>query len=95
MGRDPMERDVDAAGHPDPVVALRIVEEAGERRGAPRPAGEAAVQADRHHLGLTRRTFGVEEIKGVLEIGVKLIPRVETLRRRKAHIVGVERIGDD
>jgi hypothetical protein len=72
-----------------------VVEEAGERRGPARAAGEAAVQADRHHLRLPGGAFGIEHVEAVLEIGEELVAGVEALVGGEAHVVGVERVGDD
>lgn len=48
----PVLRDVLALADPDLVpFALEVVEELGESRGAPGAADQAAVEADRHHLG--------------------------------------------
>lgn len=48
----PVLRDVLALADPDLVpLALEVVEELGESRGAPGAADQAAVEADRHHLG--------------------------------------------
>src|SRR6266568_3967718 len=76
MDRPPVPGDVDAAADPDPVVALDMVEEALQRREPPRPPGEAAMEADRHHL----RPFGalgVEHVEGVAQIGEELLAAVE------------------
>ena len=50
----PVAGDVDAARDPDLVVALDVVDEAGERGGAAGAADQPAVQADRHHLRAAR-----------------------------------------
>ena len=89
-----MARDIEAARHPYIALGERIIEEARERRRAPRPPGEPAMEANRHHfrpLG----ALGMKVIEAVLEIGEELIAGIEALRRRKAHIVGIERVGHD
>ncbi len=53
------------------------------------------MEADVQHLGRTRLALGIERVEGVLQVGVELLARVEALRRRKAHVVGVERVGQD
>ncbi|MNV82762.1 hypothetical protein D3C71_1765160 [compost metagenome] len=53
------------------------------------------MQADVHHLGVAFLAFFVEHVERVLEIGEELVAGVETLVRRKAHVVGVECVGDD
>src|SRR5579885_2847253 len=68
----PMARDVDPPADPEPRVLQRIVEEAGQRRGAPGPADEPAVQAHRHHARRAR-ALGIEHVEAVLQIGVELV----------------------
>src|SRR6266700_547289 len=46
----PMLRDLEPRRHPDALVLVDIVQEADQPRRAAGPAGETAVQADRHHL---------------------------------------------
>ena len=59
---DPVPGDVDAPGDPDTLVGSDVIEEAGERRGAPGTADETAMEADRQHLrrGLALRIKRVE-----------------------------------
>jgi hypothetical protein len=45
----PVARDVDAASAPNLVFFLYIFQKSLERGDAARPAGEPAVQSDRHH----------------------------------------------
>ena len=52
------------------------------------------MQADRQHLRARRRPRRRAR-RSVLEIGVELVAGVEALRRRKSHVVAVERIGHD
>ena len=82
-------------GDPDPVVRLDVVEEARQRGDAPRPADEAAVQADRQHLRRRSAALGVQHVEGVAQVGEELVPAVEALGGREAHVVGVERVRDD
>ena len=79
---------------PDPVDACDVVEKTRERGGAAGPAGQPAVQADRHHL---RRAlaFGVEHVEAVAQIGEEVVAGGEALRVDEAHVVGVERVGND
>ena len=51
------------------------------------------MKADRQHF---RRdlALGVERVEQILEIGVELIAGIEALRRRKSHVVGIERVRD-
>ena len=95
VSRDPMVRNIEAGCDPHPVVTLNVVEDAGERRGPPRPADKATMQTDRHHLRLALLALGVDDIEGVLQVGIELIARVETLRCGKPHIVRIACIRDD
>src|SRR5258708_1812230 len=90
----PVAGDLHAPADPDLVVFLHVVEERRRRGYARGPAGEAAMQADRQHLR-RRLAFRIEYVERVLQIREELTAAVETLRRCKAHIVGVERIGHD
>ena len=47
-----MARDLLAPANPDPILALQVVEEAGQRLRPRRAAGKTAMQGDGHHLGL-------------------------------------------
>src|SRR5437764_6669198 len=89
-----MPRDVDAAREPDALMPGGVVDKAFERGGAARPPGEATMQPDRHHAR-PRLALAIENVEAVLQIGEELITRVEALRRREAHVVRVEGIGDD
>ena len=90
----PMARDIEPGRDPDAVEAGDIVEKPHETRGAARPAGEAAMQADRHHF---RRAlaFGVEHVEAVAQISEEIVAVGEALRIDEAHVVGIERIGND
>src|SRR5690242_11024348 len=92
MRLPPMPCDVEAAAEPDLVVALDMVEEALQRRKAAGAADEAAMEADRQHL---RRACAllVEHVEGVAQIREELVAGIEALARRKAHVVGIERVG--
>src|SRR6185295_5294721 len=93
MVLQPVAGDVDAPREPH-FLAAHVLEEAPERREPPRPPGEAAMQADRHHARQAV-AFVVEDVEGVLEIGEELIARVEALRRGEAHVVRVQGVGHD
>src|SRR5438128_3029748 len=84
----PVAGDVDAACDPDFAFPARIAQKAFQRREAPRPADEAAVQPDRHHAP----ALGMKNVQRVLQVIEELLAGIETLRRREAHVVGVERI---
>ena len=98
MRRDPVPRDVDATRNPDAVVPLHVVEETRERRDPSRAPDEPAMQADRQHLRrveAARIAFAVERVERVAQVREELLAAVESLRRREAHVVGVERIRHD
>ena len=90
----PVLGDLQPCRHPDAVVLADVVEEAHQGRSAAGPADQAAMQADRHHLR-RRRAFLIEHVKTVLEIGEEFLAAAKALRGDKAHVVGVERVGDD
>ncbi|MEJ2299724.1 MAG: hypothetical protein P8X94_14760, partial [Woeseiaceae bacterium] len=69
-------------------MAADEVEKASDGRCPSGPAGEAAMQADRHHAP----AFFVQGLERVLEVAIKLPARVKSLRGREAHIVGIERV---
>src|SRR5215213_7178641 len=91
----PVARDINAAGDPDLLVAQKIGDEALQGGSATRPSGQTAMKADRHHLRRASCTFREEQVEGVLEISEKLIARIEALGGGKAHVIGIERVGDD
>src|SRR5260370_30780320 len=93
MNREPVAGDVDAAAEPDLIVPRDMVEEALQSGKSSRAAGQAAMETDRHHLG-PLGAFRIENVESVAQIGKELLAAVEALRRRKTHVVGVERIGD-
>ena len=90
----PMLRDLQPGRHPDALVLSDVIEEAHQRSGAAGTADDPAMQADRHHL---RRGFAfpVKDVKAVLQIGEEFIAAAKPLRIHKAHVVGIERIGND
>ena len=47
----PVARNVDAPWDPHFLMILHMIKKALQRQGPARPADEAAMQADRHHLG--------------------------------------------
>src|SRR5207245_2112006 len=72
---DPVPRDVDSPSDPDGVVALDVVEEARERGEPAGATRNAAVQADRQHLGgIDARgvAFRIEYVEGVAKVGIEL-----------------------
>jgi hypothetical protein len=89
--RGPVAGDVDPAREPDALMAGGVVDEAPERHDPAGPADQAAVEAHGHHPP----AFGIERVEAVAQIGLELVARVEALGRGEAHVVGVERVGDD
>ena len=59
------------------------------------PADQSAVQSHGHHLGGASKTLFQKTVESVLEVAVKLIAAVESLRGCEAHVVAVQRVGDD
>jgi len=90
----PMLRNCIAAAYPYIIVPQNILDKSFQRLNAPRSADNAAVQTYVQHLG-RKFTFGIERIKTVFEIGKKLVATIKSLRRRKTHIVAVERVGNN
>src|SRR5690606_31432579 len=91
----PVTGDVDAPCDPYLVVALHVIEEAFQRGCTAWTSDKAAMQANGHHLRRAFRAFAVEHVERVFQIGEELVAGVETLRRCKAHVIGVQRIGYD
>ena len=87
----PVARNIEAPGNPDLIVRGDVVEEALERGRTPWAAGKAAMQTDGHHAR-HHLTLAIEDVERVFQIGVKLVARIETLRRREAHVVGIEAV---
>ena len=85
-----MGGDLLARTDPDPLVLLDIIEETLQGAEAPRPAKQATVHADRHHL---RRLFPlfIQHIKTVFEVSIKLLGGGEALRGGKAHCTSVQK----
>ena len=52
------------------------------------------MQTDRHHFG-GPPAFGPEHVEGIPQIREELIAVTEALRIDEAHVIGIERIGDD
>ena len=86
----PEARDVDTPGDPC-LLSPHGLEEALERGEAARAPDEPAVQSYGHHAVL----FGVEHVEGVLQIVEEVLPGIESLRGGEAHVVRIERVGDD
>src|SRR5438034_35 len=69
MVLQPMARDVDAARDPHFALPARITQKALQRREAPGPADEAAMQADRHHAP----ALGMQNVQRVLQVVEELL----------------------
>ena len=52
------------------------------------------MQTDAHHLGRTCDTLRIKRVETVFKIGVEMLTGVETLRCRKPHVIGIQRVGD-
>src|SRR5262245_10432078 len=94
MLTEPMLRDIAPGRDEDALKARNVIEKAREACGAAGPAGETAVQPDRHHL---RRALalGIEEIERIPQIHKEVVSMDEALRIDEAHVVGVEAVRDD
>src|SRR6202158_2886037 len=90
----PVLRDLQPRRYPDPLMIHDVVEKPHQRRRAPGTSDDAAVQAHRHHLG-RGLAFGVKNVKTVLHIRAKLVAAAEPLRVDKAHVVGIEAVGNN
>ena len=90
----PVLRDLQPRRHPDALVLADVVEKAHQRSRAAWTADDPAMQTNGHHLG-RGLAFGVEHVKTVLEVSEELLAAAKALRVDKAHVVGVERIGND
>ena len=91
----PVAGDVDAARQPDLLMRLDVGNESLQRRDAAGAADQPAMQADIHHARPPGAALLVVRVERIPEIGEELVAGVEALRRREAHVVGVERVGDD
>src|SRR6516162_1189905 len=94
MGCDPVTRNLDTRGDPNPLSPCDIIEKSFERRRAAGSPGQTTMQTDRHHAG-TAVALAIEHIKGVLQIGKELVAGVEPLRGGEPHVVRVESVGYD
>ena len=88
-------RDLDASRNPYPVVGRDVVEESLQRSGARRAPDDAAVQADRQHLRLSRNALGVEHVECVAQVREELVTVGESRGRSEPHVVGVQRVRHD
>lgn len=94
MGFAPVVGDLLPGADPHLVVLLDIVKETLQRAETARTPKQSAVHPHGHHL---RRgfTLGVQHVKAVFQIGIKLLRGVEPLGGGEAHVVGVEGIRHD
>ncbi len=90
-----MVGDLFAGGEPDITPGPRVVEKPLQGLGPTGATDQTAMQPDRHHLGRARDTLGVQCIESGAQVVEELFGRIEPLRRGKAHIVAVQRIGHD
>ena len=95
MGCRPMCSDLAPGREPDIGVALGIGQKPLQPGDFARSADQPTVQADREHLGLTFGAFGVKRVECVAQVGFELLPGDITGGGGKAHVVGLERVGDD
>ena len=76
------------------VMRHDMVKKPDKASEAGRAANQPAMQADRHHF---RGGFPllIQHIKRVSQVACKLITIVESLRRRKPHVIRIQRVGND
>ena len=56
------------------------------------------MHANAHHFGRVqtiRVAFGIQRVEAVTQVDKKIFGLREALRRREAHVVGIERVGND
>ena len=90
----PVSGDLLPRAQPDLVMRLHVIQEALQRPESSGPAYQSAVEANIQKLGL-RFTLGIQHIKGVAKVGEELVAAVEALCSGEAHVVAVQRVGDD
>jgi hypothetical protein len=91
---DPVLGDVGPAGEPHALVRADVVKQPGHRPGPPRPPGEPAVQADRHHPGQLGALL-VQLVEGVPGVGEEVAAVGESGRADEAHVVDVQAVRHD
>src|SRR5262245_55588975 len=89
-----MPRDLYAPAHPCRIVPLDVVHEARQCISARRPANEARVEANRHHLWLPL-TLAMELIECGPEIGEEILPRYPPRVGGELEVIGVKSIGNN
>ena len=94
MDLAPVVGDLLTGTDPYLVVLLDIVKETLQRAETARTPQQPAMHPHGHHL---RRGFplGVQHVKAVFQVGIKLLRGVEPLGGGKAHVVGVEGVRHD
>jgi hypothetical protein len=75
--------DLVASADPDPVAAQDVIDETGKRGGAPRLAGETAMQSDGHHLWRLL-ALAVERVEIVAQRDEEILGRPRELSRNSA-----------
>ena len=86
-----MAGNVNAAGEPYAGEVLGVLDKSGYGLGAGRPAGDAAMQAHRHHLGV-RFPFGVQAVKRILQVLIE-IAGTHQAAPPEAGVVGLKAVG--
>jgi hypothetical protein len=91
----PVPRYVAAARDPHTFMTLYVVEEAGQRLKPARAAEYPRMHRHRHHLR-GNRSFGIETVKGVLEVVEELIPAAEAAGGcLELHVGDIGGVGND
>ncbi|MNI52732.1 hypothetical protein D3C73_1075350 [compost metagenome] len=89
-----MPGDIQAAAHPDALVAGDVVQKSLQRRDATRAPQQSAMHADAEHLGCFV-AFGVEHVETVLQVLEERVGVRVTLGQGEAHVVAVQCVGHD
>src|SRR5678815_3796471 len=90
---EPPAGDVHASGEPHAGKPLDVLEEVDEGARAGRRAGDAAVQADRHHAGHALR-LGVEAVEGGAHV-LREVTDADEAPAPEPRIVDLEGVGHD
>ena len=83
-----------APREPDAGMALGVLDEAVDRRGLRRPAGDAAMEADRHDARMGSALL-VHAVEGELQVVEEIVRRKDAGHGPVAPVIAVHGIGDD
>src|SRR5215813_13463149 len=89
----PVTRDLTARGEPHLAAPPRVLEEARQAARPRRTAGDATVQAHRHHAR-ARAAFLPELVEGVAEVRGEVLRHLQGAAP-EADVVGIQGVGND